>query len=325
VALPFFHAFPAAAYVDLAREAEARGYDTAWTGEVTGADAVTVLALIAGATSRLRVASGVVPVQTRTPLVLAQTAVALDHVAPGRVALGLGASSPAVVGDWNGLPYRRPLAQVREAVQLIRRIMAGERVTFEGEFYRVRNLRLSSPPPGRPVLIYLGALGPGMLELAGEIADGVLLNWLGPGTVPATLRHLEAGASRAGRTLAGFEVAAFVRTCVTDAPADARRWLAREITGYCTVDAYARFFRASGFGAEVDAVSAAWKAGDRASAMRQISPRFLDALGVVGPPGFCRDRIGEFARAGLTMPVVFPFTPDPDPRPAVLRTVRAFP
>jgi probable F420-dependent oxidoreductase len=324
LAVPFFHALGAAEYVALAREAEARGYDTAWTAEVSGQDAFTTMTLIASQTTRLRVATGVVPVQTRTPLILGMTAATLANVAPGRIALGLGVSSPIIVGQWHGLPFRKPLQQLREAVQIIRLVLAGERVNFDGEFYKLRNFRLSLKVPV-PVRIYLGALGPKMLELAGEIADGVLLNWLGPETVTASLTHLEAGARRAGRSLGDFEIAAFIRTCVTDDPEPARQWLARDITGYTIVDSYAAFFRASGYAAEVDAAQQAWQAGDRAGAVRQISARFLHGLGNIGSADACRARLAEFAKAGLTMPVVFPFSPEADPRPGLLRTVRTFP
>jgi len=325
LAVPFFHAMPVADYVALAREAEARGYDTAWVAEVAGADAVTTMTLVASSTTRLRVATGVVPIQTRTPIVLGLTAATLGRIAPGRIALGLGVSSPVIVSQWHGLPWGRPVRQMREAVQVIRMVLSGERVTFEGEHYRIRNFRMSAPPPSPPVRIYLGALGPAMLELAGELADGVLLNWLAPATVRASLPHLERGAKRAGRTLEGFEIAAFVRTCVTDRPEAARQWLARDITGYAVVDAYAAFFRGAGYADEVDAVQRAWRAGDRAGAVARISPRMLDDLGVVGPAASCRARIAEFAAAGLTMPVVFPFSPDPDPVPSLLATVRTFP
>jgi alkanesulfonate monooxygenase SsuD/methylene tetrahydromethanopterin reductase-like flavin-dependent oxidoreductase (luciferase family) len=176
------------------------------------------------------------------------------------------------------------------------------------------------------VPIVLAALGPEMLELAGEIADGVLLNWIPPEAVPASIARLQAGARRAARTLDDFEIASFIRTCVTDDPAPARETLARDITGYATVDVYASFFRTAGFGAETEAVSAAWTAGDRAGAVRQISPRMLDGLGVVGPEAFCRERMAAFARAGLTMPVVLPFVPAGGDTPAaLLRTLRAFP
>ncbi len=322
----FFNALPLDDFFAVVREAEDRGYDTAWSGEVTAGDAFTPLTLIATHTRRLRVATGVVPVQTRTPVLLGLTAAALGRLAPDRVALGLGLSSPVVVEQWNGVRFNRSLDQLREAVQIIRGVLAGERVTVDGKFYRVRNFRLSGSVP-QGVKIYLAALGPKALELAGEIADGVLLNWISPETVPQSIRHLTAGAERAKRSLDGFEIAAFIRTCVTDDPGPARQWLAREITAYSTVDAYAEFSRSSGFAAEVDAVRAAWSAGDRAGAVRQVSDRFLDGLGVVGPAEFCRARIGEFARAGLTMPVVFPFSPDGggEPKPALLRTIRTFP
>ena len=320
---PFLHAVGLAEYLDLAREMEQRGYDTAWIGEAGGADGITPLALVASATSRLGVATGVLPVQTRTPVLLGQTAAALARVAPGRIALGLGVSSETIVGQWHGLPYRRPLAQLREAVTIIRAVLSGERVSFTGEFYRVRHFRLLVPAPDPPVRIFLAALNPRALELAGEIADGVLLNWLAPESVPDAIKHVRAGAARAGRSLEGFEIAAYIRTCVTDAPGPARTHLARDITGYAIVDAYARFFRECGFEAEIDALHATWRAGDRTGAVKHLSPRLLDGLGVVGNAAFCQARVAEYAEAGLTMPVIVPFSPDAAPVPALLRTLRA--
>jgi len=317
---------PAAEFADIVRETEARGYHTAWTGETGGYDAIAVMATMLARSTTLNVGSAVVPVQTRTPTLLGMSAATLGHLAPGRVALGIGLSSRIIVEQWHGLRFSAALAQIREAVQIIRRVTAGERVSFEGAFYRVKNFRLSAP--AAPVRIVLAALGPEMLELAGEIADGVVLNWIPPEAVPASVAHLEAGARRAGRTLDGFEIACFIRTCVTDDVKTARAALARDITGYAIVDVYASFFRTAGFGAEVDAVNARWRAGDRAGAVGEISPRVLDGLGVVGDEGWCRARIDAFARAGLTMPVVLPFNPAAagggDPRPALLRTLRAF-
>jgi len=165
-----------------------------------------------------------------------------------------------------------------------------------------------------------------MLELAGEIADGVLLNWIPPERVGASIARLEAGARRAGRTLADFEIASYIRVCVTDGPEAARQTLARDITGYAIVDQYAAFFRSAGFAEEIDALTAAWAGGDRAGAVRHVSARVLDGLGVVGDEAFCRDRIAAFARAGLTMPIVLPFAPaGADARASLLRTLRAFP
>jgi len=327
IVLAPFATLPAAEFVAVARETEARGYHAAWTGEASGYDAITLMAMIATHTERLHVGSAVLPVQTRTPVVLGQSAATLNHLAPDRVVLGIGLSSKVIVGDWHGLSFAPSLQQIREAVQIIRTVASGERVSFEGKFYKVKNFRLTVPPPAKPVRVVLAALGPEMLELAGEIADGVVLNWIPPETVPSSIMHLEAGAKKAGRTLTDFEIASFIRTCVTDDPAAAREALARDITGYTTVDAYASFFRNAGFAEEVDAVNAAWRAGDRSGAVKQVSPRFLDGLGVVGPAALCRERIAEFSRAGLTQPVIVPFAPGAggDARAAQLRTLRAFP
>jgi probable F420-dependent oxidoreductase len=318
-------AVPLAEFPAIAREAESRGYRTAWVGEASGAEAIVLSTLIATHTTRIGIANGVIPVQTRTPIVYAQAAATLAHLAPGRFGLGLGLSSEIIVGQWHGLPFTPSIQQMREAVQIIRTAAAGERVNFEGTFYRLKNFRLAIPAPSTPPRIYLAALGPRMCELAGEVADGVLLNWIPPSAVATSLGHVEAGAKRAGRRLADLDVAVYVRTCVTDERGPVRESLARDITGYAIVSVYARFFQECGYAPEVAAVNAAWKAGDRAAAVKGISERVLDGLGAVGPADHCREQIAAFARTGAT-PVVLPFAPPgPAARASMLGTFRAFP
>ena len=301
-------AMPLSEFPAIAREAEARGYRTAWVGEASGTEAIVLSTLIATHTAKLQIANGVIPVQTRTPIVYGQAAATLGHLAPGRFALGLGLSSEIIVGQWHGLAFTPSIQQMREAVQIIRMAAAGERVNFEGKFYRLKNFRLAIPAPAPAARIYLAALGPKMCELAGEVADGVLLNWIPPSAVDASVRHVEAGAKRANRRLADVDVAVYVRTCVTDEREAVREALARDITGYAIVNAYARFFGECGFAEEVLAVNAAWKAGDRAGAVKGISERVLDGLGAVGSPEACRAQIDAFAQTGIT-PVVLPFAP----------------
>ena len=321
-----FPSLPLGDYLALVRDVEARGYHTAWLGETAGGEAVSLMTLIASHTTKLGVASGVIPIQTRSPIILGMAAATLAHIAPGRVSLGLGVSSRIIVEQWHGLPFHAGLGQIRESVQIIRMAAAGERVTFDGKYYRLKNFKLMAPPPPQPPKIVLAALGPEMLELAGEIADGVLLNWIPPEAVPASIKHLEAGARRAGRSLDDFEIAGFIRTTVTDEPAPARAQLARDITGYAIVDVYASFFRSVGYTDEMTKIDAAWKSGDRSGAVREVSPRVLDGLGVVGDEAFCRARIQAYADAGLTMPVILPFVPEGADRAVSLRrTLTAFP
>ena len=318
-------AMPIDEFPAIAREAEGRGYRTAWVGEASGAEAIVLSTLIATHTTTLKIANGVIPVQTRTPIVYGQAAATLGHLAPGRFALGLGLSSEIIVGQWHGLPFAPSIRQMREAVQIVRTAASGERVNFDGKFYRLKNFRLAIPAASPAPRIYLAALGPRMCELAGEVADGVLLNWLPPSAMPASVAHVEAGAKRAGRSLSDIDVAVYVRTCVTDEPAAVREALARDITGYAIVSVYARFFAECGFAEEVEAVNAAWKAGDRAGAVKGISQRVLDGLGAVGAADFCREQMNAFARTGAT-PVVLPFAPPgPDARASMLKTFRSFP
>jgi len=318
-------AVPLGEFPSIAREAESRGYRTAWVGEASGTEAIVLSTLIATHTTTLRIANGVIPVQTRTPVVYGQAAATLAHLAPGRFGLGLGLSSEIIVGQWHGLPFAPSIQQMREAVQIIRMTAAGERVNFEGRFYRLKGFRLAIPAPSPSPRIYLAALGPKMCELAGDVADGVLLNWIPPSAMAASLRHVEAGAKRAGRGLADVDVAVYVRTCVTDERGPVREALARDITGYAIVNAYARFFEECGFAEEVETVNRAWRAGDRAGAVQGISERVLDGLGAVGSAEACREQIAAFARPGVT-PVVLPFAPPgPAARASLLGTFRAFP
>src|ERR1700730_15781790 len=194
---------PLAEFSAIAREAENRGYRTPWVGGASGTEAIVLSTLIATHTSRIQIANGVIPVQTRTPIVYGQAAATLAHLAPGRFALGLGLSSEIIVGQWHGLPFAPSIQQMREAVQVIRMTAAGERVNFEGRFYRLKNFRLAIPAPAPPPRMHLAALGPKMCELAGEVADGVLLNWIPPAAVPESVRRVEAGAAPAGGGRAG--------------------------------------------------------------------------------------------------------------------------
>ena len=150
--------------VALARRAEEEwGYDALWLAETSGPDSFTLAGALAQATSRVTIGTGIVPVYNRTPAVLAMSAGTLAQLSDDRFVLGLGSSSHAIIGDWNGIPFARPLAHVRESVALVRQALAGQKTDFEGEVFRSKGLRLGSPP-GKPVPIYLAALRERMLS-----------------------------------------------------------------------------------------------------------------------------------------------------------------
>jgi probable F420-dependent oxidoreductase len=308
------------------RQAETSGYEGIWVPEVMGTDAFTILAAAAQVTQRLRLGTGIVPIYTRTPTLLAMTIATLDALANGRAVLGLGVSSEIIIGAWHGLPFPQPLGAMREAVDIIRRLLRNERVTVAGKFFRVHNLRPNVPVPSdRTIPIYIGALNPGMLRLAGAIADGVILNWMPAAHVPRAIAAIAAGAQRAGRALTDIDIACFIRVCVTDDPGAARQWMRRELTGYAIVDAYHAYFTACGFGADSTACREAWQQGDRDGATQCISDTMVHALAAIGSPEACRAQLSAFVDAGVTLPIVFPFSYEADPFPSVLRTLQAIP
>ena len=286
------------------------GFTDVWSAEVSGTDAFTPLALAAAWEPRLRLGTAIAPVFTRGPGLLAMTAAALAEAAPGRFQVGIGASSPVVVGDWNSVDFTEPYERTRDMLRFLRIALTGETVTHDYGTFAVRRFRLERPPPTPPPIL-LAALRPGMLRLAGAAADGVILNWLSVTDVPVVLA--ETGANRP----AGFEVAARIFLCPTEDTEYARAIGRRLLTAYLTVPAYAAFHRWLGREPALAPMWQAWAAGDRKRALAAIPDAVVDELLVHGAPAACRDRVAEFAEAGVTVPVMA-VVPPPDLTPRTL-------
>lgn len=285
--------------VDTARRAVDLGYTSFWTAETTGTEAFALLGAVAATQPGLGLGTGVLALQLRTPMVAAMGAATLQALAPDvEVVLGIGISSPVVAGRWHGTDYTdRPLAQVREYVALVRACLTGEKVDFDGDFYRVRGFRLGLRLPERRPRIVVGALGPAMLRLAGEVADGVLLNYLPAEHVPWSVEQVRAGGDA--------DVYAYVHAGVGD-PEQARDKARRDLFSYAVVDSYAANFARAGFAPEVEAVRAAHAAGDRDGALAAVSDRMCDAIDLVGTHDEVRDRVRAYVDAGVDVPVLMP-------------------
>jgi probable F420-dependent oxidoreductase len=320
--LPLQQFFPAPSYADIAARAEQLGYDSVWIPEVAGPDAFSLMTAIAARTNRVLLASGVIPVQIRTPVVYAFSAATVDAFAPGRVILGLGTSSPIIVGQWHGLPYEAPLETLREATQIIRGVLASEKTDFNGARYRSRGFRMPLFPQRIP--IYFGALNERMMRLAGEIADGVLMNWVPPHAVPEKIKQVRAGAEAAGRDPDEIDIACYVRTCVADDPAPTREHLRRELTGYVPVPTYRNQFIRSGYEDEVVRALERWNAGDRKGAVGELSDRMVEEINAIGPAAVCGDRLQAFRDAGVTHLIVAPWSAGTDPAAEVTTTIETF-
>lgn len=286
---------------ELVRALPEIGYTDLWTAEVAGADAFTPLALAAVWEPSLRLGTAIVPVFTRGPALVAMSAATLAAAAPGRFVLGLGASSPTIVTDWNGLDFDRPYRRTRDVLRFVREALGGERVDASFDTFAVRRFRLENPPAS-PVPVMLAALRPQMLRLAGREADGAILNWLSPEDVP---RCLEAISNP------DIEVVARIFVCPTADRDHARRVARAMIAAYLTVPAYAAFHEWLGRGDRLRPMQEAWRSGDRKAALAALPDDVVDELVVHGSPEECRDRITAYAEAGIGTPVLA-LLPTPD-------------
>ncbi|HEX7167315.1 MAG TPA: LLM class flavin-dependent oxidoreductase [Acidimicrobiales bacterium] len=305
----------------LARDADRLGYSSFWTAEVTGPEAFAVLGAVA-ATTHLGVGTGVLALQLRTPPLLAMAGATLQAMAPDRdVLIGIGISSPVVAGRWHGAGYgERPLAQVREFVALLRLCLSGEKVDFAGDFYTVKGFRLGVRLGDRRPKVVVGALNEGMLRLAGEVADGVLLNYLPSSHVPWSVSQVRAGEQGSGRASGSCRVYAYVHAGVGDR-ADADKPGRFDLFSYAVVDAYARNFERAGYGDAVAAVRERHAAGDREGALAAVTDVWIDGIDFVGDEAAVRAYLDAYVSAGVDEPIVFPLPWGPDRAAVVQKTI----
>lgn len=306
---------------DLCRFAEDLGYRHSWLAEVSGPDAFVMAAAAALRTELMELGVGVVPAYTRTPAVLAAAAASVSQLLGGRsFRLGIGSSSEVIVNEWHGLQFAHPLLRVGETVEAVRAILGGH-AGFAGETVSTNRFRLATAPSG-PIPLFVGALRPGMLRLAGRVGDGVCLNLMPPRVVSRQLTEVRQGAAEAGRSLASdFGVMARLQVLVTDDPTSAREMLRRQFIGpYLAQPVYNRFLAWIGYEEEAAAIAAGWAARDRDAVSRATHDRLVDDLALVGSAAKVRERLDEYGEAGITVSALMVLTPT---RAAVEETLRA--
>ncbi|MCC6380884.1 MAG: LLM class F420-dependent oxidoreductase [Dehalococcoidia bacterium] len=297
IALSVPYEIPLGDHAALAREMAALGYTDAWSFEVDGVDCFTPLAVVAQATT-MRVGTAIANVYTRGPATLAQSAAAIAELAPGRFVLGVGSGSQPIVEAWNDTPFRRPATRVRETVAFLRQALAGERVVFKGQTFSVDGLRLSRPVPG-PIPIHVAALRRGMLRVAGEVADGVCLNWLSAEDVRQSVAVVREAARAAGRDPAAIEVTARLMVNVDPAGEVADVTVRRQIAAYLNVPVYREFHEWLGRGPALAGMWEAWEAGDRRAALAAIPPATAAELVIQGRPEERRAHVQRYLEAGV--------------------------
>ncbi|MDQ6915823.1 MAG: LLM class F420-dependent oxidoreductase [Actinomycetota bacterium] len=325
----------AAEQLHLVREAERLGFDSVWAAEAYGSDAATVLAWLAAQTERIAVCSAIFQMPARSPAMTAMTAATLDQLSGGRFRLGIGPSGPQVAEGWHGQRFARQLQRTREYVDVVRMALARERVEYHGETLEVplpdgpgKALKMTIAPVQERVPIYLAAIGPKNVALAGEIADGWLPVLFSPEHVAEFRPRLEEGAARAGRALdGGFDVAPTVNVLIGDdveAARDAMRpILALYVGGMGSRERnfYNRLVRRYGFEDAAREVQDLYLEGRKVEAGAGLPAELIDLVTLCGPRDAVRERLRVYRDAGVGTLSVSPMVFEAEAQREQLRAV----
>ena len=302
--------------IELIQQAESMGYDSVWTAEAYGNDAVTSAAYVLAQTSKIRVGTAIMQMPARTPAMCAMTAMSLDQLSGGRFIVGLGASGPQVVEGWHGVPYGKPVTRTKEYIQIMRKIFEREGpVEFDGQMYQMPNQSEGTTGLGKPlksilaatdIPIYTASITPAGLRCAGEVADGVFPVWMDPNKYDVLGESIEQGFEKAGngKSLKDFDIAPFITVAMNDdldAAYDALRpWLALYIGGMGAKNKnfYHEYATRLGYGDAANQIQELYLSGKKPEAEALVPNELLDEVSLIGPRERIIERLGPWKEAG---------------------------
>jgi F420-dependent oxidoreductase-like protein len=291
--------------VQRVQRAEQLGFQSVYVTHIAGRDSLTVLMAYAAPTNTIRLGTGVLPIYSRTPVATAQQAATVDEYSGGRMVLGLGVSHQVTVENWYQAQIVHPLRAMREYVAILRACFAGQDPP-QGEIFRT-HFRFMGYEAHADLPIYVAALSPKMLRLAGEIADGVLLWLCNPTYIrDVVVPEVRAGRERSGKSLEGFDIVAAVPAAVTNDRAEAFSTMRSELMTYFGLPFYRAMIERSGFASDISSFDTGMGAGDLDKARAGISNEFLEALTAIGSPDDVRAGVERYAAAGCISPCVGP-------------------
>jgi probable F420-dependent oxidoreductase len=303
------------AVTEIAINAQTMGYKSFWTVEATGTDAMSLLGAVSHTAPKLDLATGIIPIQLRTPALTAMTAATLQTLNPDvDVLLGIGVSAPGILMQHGERATDKPIGMMREYVALLRECLSGEPVTFEGDYFRAKRFRLGVRLGERKPKIIMAALNPQMLKLAGEVADGVLLNYLPASHVRTSIEQVRKGGNA--------EIYAYVHAAVGDFERSAQS-ARKDLFNYAMADGYARMFSQAGFADEIKELRARQAEKDREGALAAVSERMIQAIDFIGNEPEVTDFVKDYVEAGVEHPVLMPLPWGEDRRAVTDATMRA--
>ena len=297
---------------DIVQEAERLGYDSVWTAEAYGSDAATILGWLAALTERIKLGSAIFQMPARSAAMTAMTAATIDNLSNGRMLLGIGSSGPQVAEGWHGQRFGKQIQRTREYVEVVRKALTRERLEYHGETIELplpdgpgKALKLTIAPVQERIPIFLAAIGPNNVRLAGEVADGWIPMLFSPEHVQEFKPLLQEGADKAGRSLDGFMMTPSVNVLITEDEAAAhdliRPFLALYVGGMGSREKnfYNALVTRYGFEEEAKEVQDLYLEGKKDEAAARLSPELIDTVSLVGPKEKVRDKLAVYRDAGV--------------------------
>ncbi len=298
--------FDRAELIECVRTADAAGYDSFWMPEAWGRDAFTTLAELAARTERIHLGTAIINIFSRSPALIAMSAATVDEISGGRFRLGLGTSGARVIEDFHGVRFDKPLTRLKETIQIIRMLLAGERADFDGECFKLSRFKLGFKPLRADIPIYIAALTPKSLRQLGENADGWLPTHWPREQLREGIAHINAGASAANRDASRLEIAPFVNVVVSSDTKRARDRARLPLAYY--VGGMGDYYRASlarlGFAEEAARIQKLWQAGRPKEAIRAVTDEMVDKTAICGPLDYCREQLDQMPALGATLTLV---------------------
>lgn len=293
--------------VECVKLAEELGYESAWVAEGHGGDQFSVLTACAVATERIKLGTSITSVYVRSAPTIAMAAASVDYFSNGRFILGLGTSHKVQVEPEHGLEFTRPVQRLRECMDIVRAILKDSDVNYHGEIYDIDRFDLWFEPLRKEIPIYVAGVFPKMLEVCGEISQGAILTWCTLDHAESAARYVGIGARNAGRAAGDVEVVSLM-PCALSENRDAARDLMRQpIASYAgRFPRYRKLMVDAGFPEEIEDVRVAWQGGRIQEALDLVPVGLIDKIGLIGTADECRQKLADYRKAGITLPIVSP-------------------
>ncbi len=308
--------------VDCVKLAEELGYESAWVAEGHGGDQFSILTACALATSRIQLGTSISSVFVRSAPTIAMAAACVDHYSGGRFILGLGSSHKVQVEPEHGLEFSGAIPRVRDTVEIVRLLLSdGVLENYRGEAINIDTFDLHFPVFRAEMPIYLAAVFPKMLEIAGEISQGILLTWCTPEHARTAAQHVAIGAQRAGVNADDVEVATLVGVAAPGADDGGMRRVAATYAG--RFPRYRRLMSEAGFADEVEMVRRAWRQGNVAEAEGLVPEGLIDRMSLPSDPVARKERLAEYREAGITLPIIAPRISGPNALASAKKIIQA--